>query len=297
MKLEVYIDLVFGVNLIMDYLLLVMMQKLIKKNSKTGRKILAAILGGLGACFSIMVPVFRSGIIMMLFGVLLAGCMLKIAFSYDTMKALARDILVYYAITFLVGGILNYLYYYTSAGYYITEFMKMLPSRSLNFFYLICFFAIAGGFIHLVKRVFIQMKGTRELFYNVELVFGEKKIICKGFLDTGNHLREPVSRRPVVIADFDGISDILPDELIDYAKDFMSDAKHKDIDRYAVKIKWIPYHAVGTEEGILPGIVFDEVNVLKEDSVVHNPNITVAVYQGKLTVDNSYHIILHEELL
>lgn len=297
MKLEVYIDLVFGVNLIMDYLLLEVMQKLVKKNSKMGRKIFAAILGGLGACFSIMVPTFRSGIFMILFGVILAGFMLKIAFRYETMKALARDILVYYAITFLVGGILNYLYYYTSAGYYITEFMRILPSKALNFFYLICFFAIAGGFIHLVKRILIQMKGTRELFYNVELVFGEKKITCKGFLDTGNHLREPVSKRPVVIADLDGIRDILPEELIDYAKDFMSDAIHKNIDRFVVRIKWIPYHAVGTEEGILPGIVFDEVNILKEDRVVHNPNITVAIYQGKLTVDNSYHIILHEELL
>lgn len=274
-----------------------MMQKLVKKNSKRSRKIFAAILGGLGACFSIMVPIFRSGIIMILFGVILAGCMLKIAFHYDKVKALAKDILVYYAITFLVGGILNYLYYYTSAGYYITKFMRILPSKALNFCYLICLFAIAGGFVHLVKRVFIQMKGTRELFYNVELIFGEKKITCKGFLDTGNHLREPVTRRPVVIADFDGIKDILPEELIDYAKDFTSDAIHKDIDRYAVKIKWIPYHAVGTEEGILPGIVFDEVNVLKEDILVHNPNITVAIYQGKLTVDNSYHIILHEELL
>lgn len=262
-----------------------------------GRKIFAAILGGLGACFSIMVPMFRSGIFMILFGVILAGFMLKIAFPYETMKALGRDILVYYSITFLVGGILNYLYYYTSAGYYITEFMRILPSKALNFFYLICFFAIAGGFIHLVKRILIQMKGTRELFYNVELVFGEKKITCKGFLDTGNHLREPVSKRPVVIADLDGIKDILPEELIDYAKDFMSDAIHKNIDRFVVRIKWIPYHAVGTEEGILPGIVFDEVNILKEDRVVHNPNITVAIYQGKLTVDNSYHIILHEELL
>lgn len=262
-----------------------------------GRKIFAAILGGLGACFSIMVPTFRSGIFMILFGVILAGFMLKIAFPYETMKALGRDILVYYSITFLIGGILNYLYYYTSAGYYITEFMRILPSKALNFFYLISFFAIAGGFIHLVKRILIQMKGTRELFYNVELVFGEKKITCKGFLDTGNHLREPVSKRPVVIADLDGIKDILPEELIDYAKDFMSDAIHKNIDRFVVRIKWIPYHAVGTEEGILPGIVFDEVNILKEDRVVHNPNITVAIYQGKLTVDNSYHIILHEELL
>nr|WP_294488104.1 sigma-E processing peptidase SpoIIGA [uncultured Anaerosporobacter sp.] len=297
MKLEVYIDLVFGVNLIMDYLLLEVMQKLVKKNSKMGRKIFAAILGGLGACFSIMVPTFRSGIFMILFGVILAGFMLKIAFPYETMKALGRDILVYYSITFLIGGILNYLYYYTSAGYYITEFMRILPSKALNFFYLISFFAIAGGFIHLVKRILIQMKGTRELFYNVELVFGEKKITCKGFFDTGNHLREPVSKRPVVIADLDGIKDILPEELIDYAKDFMSDAIHKNIDRFVVRIKWIPYHAVGTEEGILPGIVFDEVNILKEDRVVHNPNITVAIYQGKLTVDNSYHIILHEELL
>ncbi len=281
----------------MDYLLLAMMQKLVKKNSKNGRKLLAAILGGLGACFSIMVPIFRSGILMILFGFLLASCMLKITFRYETVKALVRDVLIYYAITFLVGGILNYLYYYTSAGYYITEFLRILPSKTLNFCYLIIFFVIARGFIHLVKRILLQMKANEELFYNVELVFGEKKITCKGLLDTGNNLREPLSKKPVIIADIDGVKEILPDELIDFAKDYMGDVNQTDMDQYAIRIKWIPYHAVGTDQGILPGIVFDEVNVLREDEVVHNPNITVAIYQGKLTVDDNYHIILHKELL
>ncbi|WP_310604782.1 sigma-E processing peptidase SpoIIGA [Anaerosporobacter sp.] len=297
MKLEVYIDLIFGVNLIMDYLILVFMKKLVKKNSKKRRMLLAAVLGGLGACLSIMVPMFRLGVAMMLFGVVLAGCMLRIAFHYKTMKALIKDILVYYAITFLLGGIMNYLYYYTSAGYYITEFIRILPSKALGFGYLLAFFAVAGSFIYLIKKFYLQMKGTRELFYNVELVFGEKKIICRGFLDTGNHLREPISRKPVIVADVEGIKEILPEELTQYAKELTGDMEQKNIENYAVRIKWIPYHAVGTEEGILPGIVFDEVNIFNEDTIVHNPNITVAIYRGKLTVDDSYHIILHEELL
>lgn len=281
----------------MDYVLLAMMQKLIKKNSKKGRKLLAAILGSLGACFSIMIPIFRSGTLMILFGFLLASFMLKISFCYETIRALVRDVLVYYAITFLVGGILNYLYYYTSAGYYITEFVRILPSKALNFFYLMCFFAIAGGFIYFVKKIFLQMKETRELFYNVELVFDEKRVTCRGLLDTGNHLIEPISKKPVVIADFDGIKEILPEELINFVQDFMKDVNQNDMERYAVRVKWIPYHAVGTEKGILPGIVFDEVNIHKEGMVAYNPNITVAIYQGKLTVDDRYHIILHKELL
>lgn len=297
MRLEVYIDLVFGINLIMDYLLLTMMQKLAKKNSVRGRKVIAAILGGLGACISIAIPNFRSGVIMIIFSVILAGGMLKIAFRYDTIRALAKDIVIYFAITFLVGGILNYIYYYTNAGYYITEFVRTLPSRSINFIYLMCLFGFYAGFIQLVKKLLIQMKGTRELFYNVELVFDGKRLNCKGLLDTGNQLREPISRKPVVIADFESIKAILPEELQSYSKDFVSSAKHKDIDRYALKIKWIPYHAVGTDEGILPGIVFDEINIIREQGISKNLNITVAIYQGKLTVDNSYHIILHQELL
>lgn len=281
----------------MDYLLLTMMQKLAKKNSVRGRKVIAAILGGLGACISIAIPNFRSGVIMIIFSVILAGGMLKIAFRYDTIRALAKDIVIYYAITFLVGGILNYIYYYTNAGYYITEFVRTLPSRSINFIYLMCLFGFSAGFIQLVKKLLIQMKGTRELFYNVELVFDGKRLNCKGLLDTGNQLREPISRKPVVIADFESIKAILPEELQSYSKDFVSSAKHKDIDRYALKIKWIPYHAVGTDEGILPGIVFDEINIIREQGISQNLNITVAIYQGKLTVDNSYHIILHQELL
>ena len=54
---------------------------------------------------------------------------------------------------------------------------------------------------------------------------------------------------------------------------------------------------MGTDEGILPGIIFDEINIIREQGISQNLNITVAIYQGKLTVDNSYHIILHQELL
>lgn len=298
LKVEVYIDLIFGVNTLMDFLLLSIMQKIIKKPSKRVKRILAAMLGGVGACLSIAIPVLRYGIALFFFGIILAACMLKIVFTYESIAALVKDVVIYYSMTFLIGGILNYLYYYTSAGYYITSLMRRLPSSSIKFLVVLFFFGIATCFIRLSHYVWGQIHGNRDLFYTVELVLYDKKLILKGFLDTGNHLREPVTMRPVIIANYSAIESILPEELQEYTKNFMSDIKHRNIDRYAVRIKWIPFHAVGTEDGILPGIVFDEVNIIREDGVtIHNEKITVAVYHGKLTVNDNYHIILQEELL
>ncbi|HEX3022029.1 MAG TPA: sigma-E processing peptidase SpoIIGA [Lachnospiraceae bacterium] len=127
--------------------------------------------------------------------------------------------------------------------------------------------------------------------------FEGKRLQRMGIVDSGNQLREPISKKPVAVAEYDAIKELLPLELKNYAENFLSSKEHKEIDRYALRIKWIPYHAVGTEEGILLSVLFDEVNIMKDTGIIQNKQVAVALYHGRITQDDSYHVIIHKELL
>jgi stage II sporulation protein GA (sporulation sigma-E factor processing peptidase) len=281
----------------MDYLILLLMEKLMKKQSKRMRKFLSAITGGIGACLVVVIPFFRGIPVMMVFSVILAVLMIRISFHYNGWRELIKDTVIFFAITFLIGGILNSLYYYTSAGYYMNLFIKNVPYHAVRMLYVFIIFALACAFIYLVKIVLQQIRNDKELFQEVEFVFEGKKLQRMGIVDSGNQLREPISKKPVAVAEYDAIKELLPLELKSYAENFLSSEEHKDIDRYALRIKWIPYHAVGTEEGILLSVLFDEVNIMKDTGIIQNKQVAVALYHGRITQDDSYHVIIHKELL
>ena len=58
----------------------------------------------------------------------------------------------------------------------------------------------------------------------------------------------------------------------------------------------VPYHAVGTESGLLTAIRIDRMELVAEDesrTVIMRP--LFGLYQGKLSSNDEYQLILHAE--
>ena len=91
----------------------------------------------------------------------------------------------------------------------------------------------------LVKRPMIGK--TR---YQVRLFLNEKSKEFTAMADSGNRLVEPVTGKPVSII---AVAD---------AKEFLGEK---------VGVLMIPYRAVGTENGMLPGVLFDRMEVMSEE--------------------------------
>lgn len=105
-----------------------------------------------------------------------------------------------------------------------------------------------------------------------------RKLTLKALLDTGNGLREPISGRPVSIIERD-VYDTLCHQTIQ--------------ERYRV----IPYHSIGKEHGILQGTEVDELIIWREDEPYVQKKAVIALYEGKLSGNGSYQMILHTGLL
>ena len=128
---------------------------------------------------------------------------------------------------------------------------------------------------YLYERKQIVKKQT---IYDVEVAQQGRKLTLKALLDTGNGLREPISGRPVSIIERD-VYDTLCHQTIQ--------------ERYRV----IPYHSIGKEHGILQGTEVDELIIWREDEPYVQKKAVIALYEGKLSGNGSYQMILHTGLL
>ncbi len=113
--------------------------------------------------------------------------------------------------------------------------------------------------------------------YQVRLFLNEKSKEFTAMADSGNRLVEPVTGKPVsIIAAAD-------------AKEFLGEK---------VGVIMIPYRAVGTKNGMLPGVLFDRMEVITEEcGSVKIDRPVVAVSKEPLFFGKDFTMILPECLL
>ena len=124
----------------------------------------------------------------------------------------------------------------------------------------------------LVKRPIIG-----ETRYQVRLFLNKKSKEYTAMVDSGNRLMEPVTGKPVSLI---AASDV------------------KFFEDEPVGVLMIPYRAVGTESGVLPGILFDRMEIMSEEcGSVKIDRPVVAVSKEPLFHGKDFTMILPECLV
>lgn len=319
MYLEIYVDTLFLINLSMNMILLLFVKKVLSKQSKWYRVLLSGAVGAFIGCIVAIFPSMNLLLKIVLVYLFTSGLMVIIAFSYKNLKTTLRDILMLFVITFFIGGILNSIYYFTDLGFYFRELLngRLYNNKSTKFYIgvVISLFILMKYLIpYLLKR-----KKENNNLYPVVIRFGEEKVETIGLLDTGNSLKVPFTNEPVIIGNYQLLKDLLPENMIQYIETYYHIDVLKNInvkfdgdresikseeqvippleDMYVLKVKFIPYHSVGKKNGILIGIVFDEVIIKKDEDSINHKNVVIAIYEELLSTNDEYQIILHKELL
>lgn len=175
----IYVDVVFLLNIFLDFLLLMSVSVILTRNVKIKRIILGSIIGGLSI---VLLFINLNSILTLLFKLLLGLLMVIVTFGYQDIKYTFNNLFYLYTLSFSVGGV---MYLLMEKGYY-------------NYFVLIIGFIIVL-FIYLKQAKIYQNNYIN--YYPVELYLNDKKYLLTGFLDTGNKLYDTYKHRPVIIID------------------------------------------------------------------------------------------------
>lgn len=279
MKIKVYADILFLINFCMNYVILCICRRLLCCETKRWRMALAAAIGGI---YSVCI-FFPSTALLYTIALkaLMSAALVWISFPTKAWKTFFLRLGVFYLVSFTLGGACMALLYLTDAGGKTDAIVKngvfymQLPTRVL-----LCSGSGAYVLMSLVSRL---LKNAREKhFYDVTISMGANSIQARGFVDTGNELTEPFTKRPVLIAQWEIWQSLLP-----------AGCTKENFVRYVQpeRLRLIPYKSVGKENGVLWAIRVDEVSFA--DKVVEKP--LVGIYEGVLSKE--YGVLLHRGFL
>ncbi len=279
MTVTLYLDVFFLVNFGMDYLLLLMVKRLLHLPASHGRLCLAAGMGAGWACFDLLFPVRILWLRLFLTWIGAGGAMILTAFAARgfwhcpwEIRRMVSCLTAFWMVSALAGGILSTLGEQTFAGGYLAGTRAVCQWRLFP----LCFWA-AGIYFGVCAWIQAAGKRSREqsLLVQVRLSYqgAEKKVTA--LWDTGNQLYEPYGGQPVHV---------------------ITSQAFRPLCKSMPNMIYIPFRAVGTENGMLPGVRIDSMEVEKEGKVVRRyERPWLAVSQKPLSVGHRYEMLLHGE--
>lgn len=225
MYYELYIDVFFLENFMMDIFLLLLTGRLVRLHAGIGRVFLGAFAGAFLTCVILAVPDLMPWLKKILFHVFVNFVMLKICFQPEEKREILLSWLFLYFGGFLMGGVL----------YVLRPF-----ARSLSLF---LFLAVAAYL--LVSRMWdlaVRLCGRGEYKCLVKVAKGEKTLHLKGMLDSGNRLTDPGTGKPVHIIGRKAARALAGEEAFAGGR-------------------VVVFHSVGKERGVMPLLELDQMEI------------------------------------
>lgn len=253
----IYLDTLFLLNAVMDYLLLLCSARLAGEELHRLRMAAGAVLGGIYAAAVVLPgmefllhPAFKIG-----------AAVLMVVVGLGASRRLLRQSVIFFALSCAFGGGVLAI--------------GLLGGQGLS---------IGSGLIYSrmdVKIVLLSAAGCYLLFtlalsragrhtaaggelVSVRLRLFDREVSFTALVDTGNTLSDPVSGREVIVADWDSLAGLFPRGCAPGREEL--DAPDRALarlntGRWRGRFRLLPYRAVGVECGLLLAVRVDSLLV------------------------------------
>jgi len=288
MSKVIYIDVLIVTNFIINYFLLMLTVKLSRVNLKRIRIVIGSITGSL--CSIVILFDTMPLITLNLFKFMLAIVIVLISFKYKNMKNFVKNIIMFYIVSFIFGGIM------TAVWLFIMPSNMVMHNGVVYFNYSMTALLICTVIIYFVLNLVIDiyMKvEVKTVKYDVELWFSDKVIKGRGFLDTGNTLKDVYTNKIVIITSFSFIRDTLSKDIIFELENYFTN-KLDNITNNG-KIKYIPFNSINVS-GLLPTIAIDKIVMINKDGIIENNDVLLSISNNDMSGDE-YDILLNRLLI
>lgn len=295
----VYVEYLLIENIIINFIILYVTEKITRTKTSKLRLFIASLVGSLYTLMVFFPNLQFMGRFLIKFSVSIL--ILIIAFNPERFKEFLKQLSTFYLISFAFAGTTIGIFYILNNKLTISNFSFKDHNELMKF--LILGIGLAVILIRsILKNNWIRLN-QKNCLTDVTINLNNKKAHLRALIDTGNSLKEPISQKPVIIAEYNALKAILP-ELV---KKVYSENKELDLNYVAnimeklgdqIKLRLIPFKSLGNENGILIGFVPDSIDIYFDDETREmTDDIVVAIYNNKLTMDEEYNGLLHPEIL
>lgn len=245
--MTIYLDELFLINAVVDYLILVSSAKICAEPVKRWRLAVSSVLGGVyGAAAQIPgAEILKNPAIIIATGVIMCVS------AFGGARRLTRMTLTFLAISAVFGGFVMAASLLLGQGGYVRVSLKLLAAA-----FVVCYVIIS-----LIFRRSGRASGET---VKICITYGERKAALSALVDTGNSLADPATGRPVIVAGVFAVLELFEapvrDKLTALEKTGAI-AVFEALGEKGERFRLIPYSAVGVSGGVLLAFRPDKVTI------------------------------------
>ena len=189
--MKIYIDLILILNFGFDFLLLLSVSIILRRKTQFYKLLIGAFIGSI----SILTLFTKINSLQLFFIKIIISILMCIsAFKYKNLKYTIKNIIFLYISSIVLGGalyLLNIEFSYKNQG--IIFYKNKL---SINFVVLIIMSPII---LYIYIKESKSLKNNYSNYRNVEIYINNDKLKYTGYIDTGNKLKDPYKKRPIIL--------------------------------------------------------------------------------------------------
>ena len=257
----IYLDTLFFLNAVMDYLLLLCSARLAGEQLHRPRMALGAAFGGAYAAAAVLPgmefllqPVFKVG-----------SAVLMVVVGLGASRRLLRQAVIFFALACAFGGGVLAVSLFGGTGLSLGGGL-VYSGMDIK----IVLLSAAGCYVVLtlaLNRMGRHTAAAGELV-RARLRLIDREVSFTVLVDTGNTLTDPVSGRPVMVADADAVATLFPQGEGPGREELTAPAQalgRLNKGRLRGRFRLLPYRAVGVECGLLLTVRLDNVRLGEQD--------------------------------
>ena len=297
--MTVYVDEIFAVNMIMDWLILQTVGSL----AQCGRNILRLTVASfLGAAYSIAIILcgidfLRAVPVKIGYSVL----MILIAYPFISFHQTGRLMAWFYLVSFVLGGASMAAMYLFGQPYMQTWSGIALIEIDFHLFWLAAGFGLTIIFAGMLRGRLLQDVTMKRQIVTACIRFDNRSVEIPLLADTGHCLTDPLSGKSILIAEQNKLIPLFPvtvQQLLQMhdvccADMFIKLSEHKEMNG---RWRLIPYQTVGSQD-IMLGFKADSVTLLYNKGKRVYRDILIGMQQHRFSGCESFQGLVPPELL
>ena len=290
--MTIYLDIVFFESFILNYIIILSTAIISKSKIKLTSIMLSSTIGGIFSILNYLMNI--NSLENMILKIIISILMMLIAFNEYKIKKLIKQLLFFYLVSFTFGGIAFMLLFFIKPQNII------MKSNHLVGTYPIKITILAGilGFvvIFLIEKIIKDRLNKKSMICDLEIFYDGKIRKIKTMIDTGNLLKEPISKNDVIIVEKESLEGIVSKDILENIKYILKGKWIQEKNIYSYKIKLIPFSSLGNDNGLLLGFKPDYVKIYSDDEITRN-DVLIGIYDGKLSKANQYNSLIGLDIL
>lgn len=279
--MTIYLDIVLIENILLNYIIILSTAIISKEKVNFIRIVTSSIVGGIFCILNYIfqIPMYLETILKIMISII----MMKIAFNKN--KRFIKTLMFFYLVSFTFGGIAFMLLFIISP-----QNVKLNGNTLIGIYPLkVAILAGAFGFmiISIIAQIIKNKYEKKTMICDLEIFYKGNCKKIKSMLDTGNLLKEPLTKADVIIVEKESLYGIINKEILENINEIIKGSWLEDSNVHSYKLKVIPFSSLGNENGILIGFKPDYIKVYDEEEYIRN-DVIIGIYNGKLTKNGMY---------